>query len=90
MNMTVFGTYKLQTIFMKINNRYQSMTDKHTVIQYYYIMSSTTPLNIFPMTKSHPIKIEYNNLLKLCLNRPVSHSNGWPGPNMKWRLMRAN
>ena len=60
MNMTVFGTYKLQTIFMKINDLYQSMTDKHTVIQYYYIMSSTLHHWIYSLwQKSHPIKIEY-------------------------------
>ena len=32
MNMTVFGTYKQQTIFMKINDQYQRMTDKHNTV----------------------------------------------------------
>ena len=42
--------------------------------------------NIINKTASKVAQSKSNN----CLNRPVSYSNGWPGSNMKWRLMQAN
>ena len=34
--------------------------------------------------------IACDNKMRVVPNRPVSHSNGWTGSSMKWRLMRAN